>query len=83
MAGVNNPPLHDIPKMHRRSVRLMAYNDKYDCGISVDGGMMMEYWRSSGNFDKPSNVSNFEKEKAVLISLTVSPTGDTFAILLP
>ena len=66
----------------------MAYNDRYDCVISVDEGGMVEYWRPSGNFDKPSNVFNlksdtnlfdFKREKSIPISLTISPTGDTFA----
>jgi len=34
----------------------MAYNNDYDCVISVDEGGMLEYWRSGDNYEKPDNV---------------------------
>ncbi|KAF8472807.1 peptidyl-prolyl cis-trans isomerase cypE [Kalaharituber pfeilii] len=82
--GEQHTPLHTVTNVHRKSVTLMAYNDKYDCVISVDDGGMVEYWRPSGNFDKPPNVFDlksdtnlfdFKKNKCVPISLTISPTG--------
>lgn len=66
----------------------MAYNDKYDCVVSADDAGFVEYWRPSGSFDKPPNVFSmksdtnlfdFKKAKSVPISLSVSPTGDSFA----
>lgn len=38
----------------------MAYNDKYDCVISVDEAGMVEYWQPSDKFEKPSSVYEFK-----------------------
>jgi peptidylprolyl isomerase domain and WD repeat-containing protein 1 len=54
--GENQLPLHTIKNLHKSSVSLMAYNNDYDCVISVDEGGMLEYWRSGDNYEKPDNV---------------------------
>ncbi|KAF8451539.1 cyclophilin-like domain-containing protein [Terfezia claveryi] len=74
--------------MHRHPITLMSYNLHHDCVISVDSSGMIEYWRPSGTYDKPphvfslkstTNLFDFRKAKSVPISLTMSPTGESFA----
>jgi peptidylprolyl isomerase domain and WD repeat-containing protein 1 len=86
--GENLEPLHTLKSIHRTPVSLMAYNNAYDCVVSVDTGGMLEYWRPSGTFEKPSNVwtlksstnlFEFKKCKSVPSTLTISPTGHQFA----
>ncbi|KAK5173521.1 Peptidyl-prolyl cis-trans isomerase cyp15 [Saxophila tyrrhenica] len=86
--GERQQPLHSVAGLHRKPVHLMAFNDTYDCIVSVDESGMLEYWRPSEPFEKPDNVfeikSNtslfeFKKAKSVPSSITVSPTGDQFA----
>ena len=86
--GDNQTPLHTVNGLHRKPVHLMAYNNAYNCVISADEGGMIEYWRSSGSYDKPDNVfeikSNtslfeFKKAKSVPSSITISPSGEQFA----
>ena len=40
----------------------MAFNDKYNCVISVDEGGMVEYWQPNGNYDKPSTVFRLKSD---------------------
>jgi len=54
--GENQEPMHVIKNLHRKPVSVMAYNNAYDCVISADEGGMLEYWRASGNYEKPDNV---------------------------
>ncbi len=54
--GEGQEPLHVVKGLHRRPVVAMAFNAEYDCVISADEGGMVEYWRPSGNYDKPENV---------------------------
>jgi len=86
--GENQTPLHTIKSLHRRPVHLMAYNNIYDCIVSIDEGGMMEYWQPFGNYEKPDNVFeiksstnlfDFKKAKSVPSSITISPTGTQFA----
>ncbi|KAI6807373.1 hypothetical protein KC363_g4549 [Hortaea werneckii] len=86
--GENPKPLHTISALHRKPVHLMAYNNEFDCVVSVDEGGMLEYWRPSGSYDKPENVFEiksstnlfeFKKAKSVPSSITISPTGKQFA----
>ncbi|KAK0352089.1 Peptidyl-prolyl cis-trans isomerase cyp15 [Friedmanniomyces endolithicus] len=86
--GENQQPIHTIAALHRKPVHLMAYNDAYDCVISVDESGMIEYWRPSGSYEKPDNVFDmksgtslfeFKKAKSVPSSLTISPTCRQFA----
>ncbi|KAF2265657.1 peptidyl-prolyl cis-trans isomeras-like protein, partial [Lojkania enalia] len=86
--GENQEPLHTLKSVHRAPVALMAYNNEYDCVISVDQGGMIEYWRPSDPFEKPNNVFGmksstnlfeFKKFKCVPSSITISPTGKQFA----
>ncbi|KAF3044650.1 hypothetical protein E8E12_007340 [Didymella heteroderae] len=88
--GENLEPLHVLKTIHRAPVSLMAYNNAYDCVVSVDNGGMVEYWQPSGSFSKPNNVFtmksstnlfDFKKAKCVPSSLTISPTGHQFATL--
>ena len=86
--GDNLEPLETLKSIHRAPVSLMAYNNAYDCVVSVDQGGMVEYWRPSGTFEKPDNVWSlksstnlfeFKKSKCVPSSITISPTGKQFA----
>ncbi|KAH7131962.1 hypothetical protein B0J11DRAFT_211513 [Dendryphion nanum] len=86
--GENQEPLHSSKSVHRLSVTLMAYNNDYDCVVSVDKGGMVEYWQPGDNFEKPdsvfavkssTNLFEFKKSKCVPSSLTISPTGTHFA----
>jgi len=82
--------LHTVTGLHRSPVSLMAFNDHYDCVISVDDGGMIEYWRPSGSYEKPDNVFKyksstnlfeFKKAKSVPTSLTLSPDGSRFVTM--
>jgi len=86
--GENQEPLHLLKSIHRAPVSLMAYNNAYDCVISIDQGGMVEYWRPNENFEKPGNVFamksstnlfDFKKAKCVPSTLTISPTGHQFS----
>jgi peptidylprolyl isomerase domain and WD repeat-containing protein 1 len=86
--GDNLEPLQTLKSIHRAPVSLMAYNNAYDCVVSVDQGGMVEYWRPSGTYEKPDNVwalksstnlFEFKKSKCVPSSITISPTGKQFA----
>lgn len=86
--GENQTPLHVVSSLHRKPVHLMAYNNAYDCVVSVDESGMIEYWRPSGSYEKPDTVYEmksstslfeFKKAKSVPCSITVSPTGHQFA----
>ncbi|KAG9206364.1 hypothetical protein G6514_005091 [Epicoccum nigrum] len=90
--GENPEPLHTLKTIHRAPVTIMAYNNAYDCVVSVDNGGMVEYWQPSnkGNFAKPDNVFamksstnlfDFKKAKCVPATLTISPSGHQFATL--
>ena len=61
--GENPKPLHTISALHRKPVHLMAYNDEFDCVVSVDEGGMLEYWRPSGSYDKPENKAEYKPER--------------------
>lgn len=54
--GEKLEPTITLKKIHRTPVALMAYNNEYDCVVSVDDGGMVEYWRPSGDYQKPDNV---------------------------
>ncbi|SPO00836.1 probable cyclophilin E [Cephalotrichum gorgonifer] len=86
--GENNTPVHTVKGLHRTPVSVMAFNDAFDCVVSSDEGGMVEYWRPSGNYEKPDNVFafksstnlfDFKKSKSTPVSLTVSPNGNHLA----
>ncbi|KAL9099757.1 MAG: hypothetical protein Q9163_004788 [Psora crenata] len=86
--GESQNALHTISKLHRSTVRTMAYNNQYDCAVSADDNGMIEYWRPHGSYDKPDNVFNFKastdlfefkKAKSLPTSITISPSGEQFA----
>lgn len=88
--GEKQDPIHTVKGLHRTPVSLMAFNNAYDCVVSTDVGGMVEYWRPSGNFEKPDNVFqfksstnlfDFKKAKSVPTSLTISPSGNQFVTL--
>lgn len=54
--GENQEPIQTLKNVHRTPVRLMAYNNEFDCVVSVDDGGMVEYWRPNGTYEKPDNV---------------------------
>jgi len=81
-------PLHALEKLHSRPVHIMTYNAAHDCVVSVDNGGMIEYWRPSGDFQKPKDVFefksktdlyDFKKTRSIPASLTLSPNGEKFA----
>ncbi|KAK3394838.1 hypothetical protein B0H63DRAFT_59336 [Podospora didyma] len=85
--GESTEPFHTIKGLHRKPVGLMAFNDQYDCVISVDDGGMIEYWRPSGLYEKPENVFqyksstdlfDFKKARSVPTSLSIAPDGSRF-----
>ncbi|KAI9843200.1 MAG: hypothetical protein M1837_006562 [Sclerophora amabilis] len=71
--GENQKPVHTISGFHRSPINLIAYNDAYDCVVSIDEGGMVEYWRPSGDYEKPDN------SKTVPTSISISPNGSQFA----
>ncbi|KAI6246533.1 Peptidyl-prolyl cis-trans isomerase cyp15 [Erysiphe necator] len=88
--GENQAPIHTITRLHRSIVTLMAFNDTYDCVISIDDSSMIEYWSPSEDYEKPTNVFNFKsstdlyefkKNKVSPTSLTISPSGSQFCII--
>lgn len=88
--GEKQEPIHTLKGLHRGVVTLMAFNDKFDCVLSADDNGMIEYWRASGNYEKPDNVFEFKsatnlfefkKAKCLPTSLTISPDGNQFATL--
>jgi peptidylprolyl isomerase domain and WD repeat-containing protein 1 len=85
--GENQEPIHTISGLHRSVVSLMAFNNEYDCVISADENGMIEYWRPSGDYEKPDNVFEyksstnlyeFKKSKSLPASITISPSGAQF-----
>ncbi|POS84808.1 Cyclophilin-like protein [Erysiphe pulchra] len=88
--GDTQTPVHTITRLHRSIVTLMAFNDTYDCVISVDDSSMIEYWSPRENYEKPNNVFNFKsstdlfefkKNKVTPTSITMSPSGSQFCII--
>lgn len=86
--GENPKPIHVLTNLHRKLVHLIVYNDKYDCCISADESGMVEYWRPGGEYTKPStvfemksatNLFDFKKAKSVPVSITISPSQESFA----
>ncbi|KAL8798149.1 MAG: hypothetical protein Q9182_006917 [Xanthomendoza sp. 2 TL-2023] len=86
--GEAQKPMHTISSLHRSPVTAMAYNNEYDCAVSVDEGGMIEYWRPGGAYEKPDNVWElksstdlfaFKKTKSTPTSVIVSPDGASFA----
>ena len=86
--GESQTPVDSISILHKCPVILMAYNNAYDSVISADENGMIEYWRPSGNHEKPENIFDyksstslfeFKKAKSLPVSITISPTGEQFA----
>eukprot|EP01083_Nonionella_stella_P033870 92682_1 len=100
-ADRNSPDIHiftsdqveaiHVLQIHRKPVRLIAYNAKYKSVISTDINGMVEYWEASDPYGLPSGVKfkfksdtdlyEFAKRKTVPVSLTVSPCGELFVTL--
>jgi peptidylprolyl isomerase domain and WD repeat-containing protein 1 len=86
--GGDQTPLHILRRIHRAPVVAMAFNPRYDCVVSADESGMLEYWRPSGNFEKPDNVFemksstnlfDYKKSRSYPSSITISPSGHQFA----
>ncbi|CAI6051420.1 unnamed protein product [Clonostachys chloroleuca] len=86
--GEKEDPIYTIKGLHRKPVHVMAYNEQYDCVVSADENGMVEYWRPSGNYEKPDNVFeyksstnlfDFKKAKSVPSCLTLSGDGKQLA----
>lgn len=86
--GESEEPIHTIKGLHRSPVHLMTFNEAYDCVVSADENGMIEYWRPSGNYEKPegvfeykssTNLFDFRKAKSVPSCLTISPNGKHLA----
>ncbi|KAK2822993.1 hypothetical protein FQN49_007575, partial [Arthroderma sp. PD_2] len=81
-------PLHKLSSIHRAPVITMAFNDTFNCVVSVDNKGMVEYWRPDDPFDKPEGVFDlksstdlfvFKKSKSLPSSISISPSGHQFA----
>ncbi|WEW61359.1 Peptidyl-prolyl cis-trans isomerase cyp15 [Emydomyces testavorans] len=86
--GENATPLHTLSSTHRAPVVAMAFNNVYSCVVSADNKGMVEYWRPTGNFEKPEGLFDlksstdlfaFKKAKSSPVSITFSPSGHQFA----
>lgn len=86
--GESQNPIYTLLNIHRSPVTAMAYNNEFDCVLSADESGMMEYWRPSGNYEKPENVwqyksstdlFDFKKSKSPAASIVISPAGTQFA----
>lgn len=86
--GEKEEPIATVKGLHRSPVHLMAFNESFDCVVSADEGGMVEYWRPSGQYDKPdtvfdykssTNLFEFRKAKSVPSCLTISPDGRQLA----
>ncbi|KAH7023052.1 hypothetical protein EDB80DRAFT_28541 [Ilyonectria destructans] len=86
--GEREDAIHTIKGLHRSPVHLMAFNEAYDCVVSADENGMLEYWRPSGNYEKPdevfqykssTNLFDFKKAKSVPSCLAISPNGKHLA----
>ncbi|KAF7546682.1 hypothetical protein G7046_g9234 [Stylonectria norvegica] len=87
-SGESDKVIHTIKGLHRSPVHLMTYNEAYDCVVSADENGMLEYWRPSGNYEKPeevfeykssTNLFDIRKAKSVPSCVTVSPDGQFLA----
>lgn len=88
--GENPQPLYTLNTIHRVPVIALAFNNTYDCVVSADESGMVEYWRAGdGSFEKPDNVFElksstnlfeFKKSKSTPASITISPSGNLFAV---
>lgn len=85
--GEEQAPIHVLKDRHRQPVKLLAYNDKYDCVISIDEGGMVEYWQPHDEYEKPASVWEyktstdlfaFKKAKSCPTSIAISPQGHHF-----
>ncbi|KAI4160786.1 MAG: hypothetical protein LQ342_005401 [Letrouitia transgressa] len=86
--GESQQELETLSQIHRSTVVAMAYNNNYDCVVSVDESGMIEYWSPAGNHEKPdtvfeykssTNLFDFKKTKSVPTSITISPSAAQFA----
>ena len=86
--GEAQAALHSLTNLHKSPVRVLAYNNEYDCAISADGNGMIEYWRPNGSYERPDSVwkyksstdlFEFKKTKSLPTSITISPSGKQFA----
>ncbi|KAH9922857.1 uncharacterized protein BXZ73DRAFT_91570 [Epithele typhae] len=83
-------PLETIGKLHRSSVHIMTYSDRYNCVVSADEGGFVEYWQPLEPFDLPKNVPGlwnyksetdlyeFKKSKSTPTCITLSPDSSHF-----
>ncbi|KAJ1723033.1 Peptidyl-prolyl cis-trans isomerase cyp15 [Coemansia erecta] len=81
-------PKREIRGVHRQPVKLMEYNTKYKCVVSVDSGGMVEYWTLDEPCSLPSSVSfslksqtdlyEFKKNKYTPTSMALSPDNELF-----
>lgn len=88
--GELQTPIHKISRLHRSAITIMAFNDPFNCVISVDAKDIFEYWSPEYNYEKPSNVFelksstdlyDFKKSKSSPTSLTISPSGSKFCTM--
>ncbi|KAL8939046.1 MAG: hypothetical protein Q9216_003575 [Gyalolechia sp. 2 TL-2023] len=86
--GESQDSIRTLSNIHRSPVTAMAYNNEFDCVLSADDSGMMEYWRPSGNYEKPesvwqykssTNLFDFKKSKSPPASISISPSGTQFA----
>jgi peptidylprolyl isomerase domain and WD repeat-containing protein 1 len=63
--GETQEAVHVLKNVHRSPVTLMAYNNHYDCVVSIDEGGMVEYWRPNGSYEKPDNVFSMKSSTSL------------------
>ncbi|KAJ2781869.1 Peptidyl-prolyl cis-trans isomerase cyp15 [Coemansia interrupta] len=86
-------PKRAVKEVHRQPVKLMEYNTKYKCVVSVDSGGMVEYWTLDERCGLPSSVDfslksqtdlyEFKKNKYTPTSMTLSPDNELFVCTSP
>lgn len=60
-------PLHTLRSVHRAPVITMAFNNAYNCVISVDNKGLVEYWRPDDPFDQPEGVFDLKSSTDLII----------------
>ncbi|KAK9237251.1 hypothetical protein V1525DRAFT_404663 [Lipomyces kononenkoae] len=83
-------PIHVLSEIHKQPVKVMGFNPKFNCAVSVDVAGMVEYWRPEGNYEKPDDVFQFKsstdlyefrKNKCSPTCIEFSPNGRHFATM--
>ncbi|KAL7422291.1 Peptidyl-prolyl cis-trans isomerase cyp15 [Cryptotrichosporon argae] len=88
----DSAPVHELAKLHRAPVHLMAYSAKAGVVLSADEAGFVEYWQPREPWGTPegpgmwtlkstTDLFHFKKTKTLPTSITFSPSGAHFAVL--